>query len=86
MTTINREMLKKASAATINWPVNCGGRTEIMFDTETGDVWTKDYASADSYTRYNDPAVIIVCSTTRHMSEKAIRKAIEDAIELRKAI
>lgn len=72
--------LKEASASTVNWQDHrC--YTQIFFDRGTGRVWTVDHMSHEEWTEYHDPSVILVCGTSRHMSPKAIRAAIERALE-----
>lgn len=72
--------LKKASENTTNWGINSGFHTEIWYDIITGEVWAKDVSGWDWWTEYHSKTIIQVADTTRHMSEKAIEKAINGAI------
>ncbi len=70
--------LKKASGNTCNWSPRSGGYTEVFYNTETGDVWTIDQVSIghNSWTEYDDPAIIKVAETEAHMTMQAIADAI----------
>lgn len=77
--------LESASQNTVNWPAQSGWHTQIFYDTETGDIFTRDQLG-ESWTVFRDPAVILVCNTTRHMSQQAISDAIFSAVEQHKEI
>ncbi len=76
--------LETASRSTVDW--SCSGwHTQIFYDTETGDIYTRDH-TGESWTEFHDPAVIFVCNTSRHMSQQAIVDAIFSAVEKHKGI
>ena len=77
---IDTTSLNAASAATTDWPRNCGGRTEISYNSSTGEVFTRDLIG-ENYVVYDDPDVHAICSATRHMSAARIRKEIMREME-----
>lgn len=80
--------IKKASGATTNWWLCSGGYTEIFYDTETGEVWTVDQVSLghNSYTVYDNPAIIKVTETEVKMTMQEIADAVYRAVNARKAV
>lgn len=74
--------LKQASGNTGNWAPRSGGYTEVFYDRQTGEVWTRDQVSLgqNTWTVYDDPAVIKVCNTSRHLTMQQIADAIYGAI------
>lgn len=74
--------IKQAAGNTANWPASSGGYTEVFYNRETGEVWTVDQVSLgrNGWTQYDDPAIVKVCDTERHMTMKQIRTAIEEAV------
>ena len=71
--TINN--LSAVSAATINNP---RGYSQIVYDTETGDLlesWHVGHPS-ESWTSFNSASVIHVINTSRHMSMQALADAV----------
>ena len=77
---IDKASLLRAAAATANWPAHTG-YTEICYDRGTGEVYTIDHADVNNWTQHNDPDILTVCCTSRHMSDKAIEQRIIEAIE-----
>ena len=80
--------LKKASGKTINWNPRSGGYTEIFYNRDSGEVWTVDQVSLghNSWTKYDDPAIIKVTETETHMTMQAIADAIACAVTTQEAI
>ena len=68
--------IRKASGATCNWD----GRTQISYDTETGEIYTNDHIG-DSWSQYHSPAVITVCFASEHMTMQEIADRIREAVE-----
>lgn len=70
--------LKKASGETCNWNSRSGGYTEIFYNRDSGEVWTVDQVSIghNSWTEYDDPAIIKVAETETHMTMQEIADAI----------
>ena len=75
---INLDDLQKASIATSDWPLNCGWRTDIYYDMETGEVWAEDL-DENSIMSYNKRSVIKACGTTKHRSQQWIADQIAEA-------
>lgn len=67
--------LKKAAAETTNW-IKSGCYTAIYYDQTTGEVWTVDQISSDSWTEYRDPAIVNICNTETKMTMQQIADAI----------
>lgn len=67
--------LEEASKATMNWPKNCGGCTQISYDRATGQIYTTDHVG-DSWTKHDDNESWTICFTSRHMSAQAIADKI----------
>lgn len=74
--------IKKASGETCNWNPRSGGYTEIFYNTETGEVWTVDQVSLghNSYTVYDNPAIIKIAETEVKMTMQEIADAISCAV------
>ena len=70
--------LKKASGDTENYCPYSGKYNEIFYNVETGCVWTKFQFSLgqNSSTRYDNPAIIKICNTTRHLTMSEITDLI----------
>ena len=73
--------IKAASRETCNW-YSTGWHTQISYDTESGEIYTSLHLG-DSWTQWNDGAVITVCRTTRHMTMQEIADAIARAMAQR---
>lgn len=71
--------LKKASGETVNWTRGCC--TEIFYDRDTGEVWTGDLVSENSWTEYRNPSIIKICTTSRHMTMQEIADAIKREVD-----
>ena len=71
--------LKKASGETVNWTRGCC--TEIFYDRDTGEVWTVDQVSENSWTEYRNPSIIKICTTSRHMTMQEIADAINRELD-----
>ena len=67
--------LRKASGATVNWAPRSGGHTQISYDMTTGEILTNDHIG-QSWTDYQDPNVITICHTDRHMTMQQIADVI----------
>lgn len=88
MKTINKHGLKMrglkaASGETRNYGYYSGHYVQISYDTDTGDVLADYHYSLgqNSWTRYHDPAIISVATTSDHMTMQAIADAIAKAVE-----
>ena len=75
--------LKKASGETCDTGDYCK-YFEIFYHRDTGEIWTKYQVSLgrNSWTEYDDPAIIKVCDTSTHMSMQAIVDAIDVSLAL----
>lgn len=71
--------LSEASKATVNWPQNCGGYTEVAYDPESGRILMEDHASRDSYVAWA-PGVVRVCGTAQHLTEQALADRVAEAM------
>lgn len=78
---IDKASLNKAAAATVDWPARTG-HTEICFDRSSGEVFTIDHANDNDFIRPNDPSIITVCCTNRHMSADNIERRIIEVVRL----
>lgn len=77
---LNLRDLKQASGKTVNWPQGSGGSTQIAWNRATGEIITTDHIG-DSWTQYEDPDIITICHTDRHMTMQEIADAIAQAID-----
>lgn len=77
---INLDSLIKAANDTVDWPYNTG-RTDIQYDTDTGEVWCADYMGSpiESWGVYDD-SVLIVARTTQQRSAQWIADRIHEAL------
>ena len=75
--------LKKASGYTENYGFDTGNYVELFYDKCTGDVWGVFQCSIgqNNWTVYNDPDVIKVCNTSRHMTMQEIADCIRDRLQ-----
>lgn len=82
------EGIKRASGNTVNYPSNMGLYTEIFYDKSTGEVWTVDQVSFShqTWTEYNDPDVIKICETEKHLSMQEIADEIYQKYKIQEAI
>lgn len=81
---INMIGLKKASGETAKWPENCGGYTQISYDTRDGRILTTDHIG-QSFTQYEDREIIHVANTERRMTMQEIADAVRVALYQHKA-
>lgn len=77
---MNIKGLRKASGETQNYTDDTRYE-EIFYNRETGEVWTKFQYSIGqcSWTQYQDPAIIKICNTSRHMTMQQIADRIHEA-------
>ena len=78
---INIKQLREVSEATRDWPANSGGRTDIYYDMDTGDVWAKDLMD-NNWSEYSDPAIIKICGVTRKHTPQWIAEKIAEIVEI----
>ena len=74
--------LKKASGETKNYGAYSPTYAEVFYDKSTGEIWTRYHYSLgqNSWTQYDDPNVIRVCTTSKHLTMQAIADMIADAV------
>lgn len=74
--------LRKASGETMNYN-DAAKYDEVFYNRETGEVWTRFQYSLgrNSWTEYDDPQIIKVCNTSRHMTMQAIVDAIRERMD-----
>ena len=72
---LNLSGLSEASKKTVNWPKNSGGSTQISWNRATGEIITADHVGGN-WTQYDDPDIVTVCHTERHMTMQQIADAI----------
>lgn len=71
--------LEEASKTTINWG-NTGGRTQICYDKDTGEVLATDLVG-EHWVKHNDPAIVTICYAQRHLSQQEIADMIARSVE-----
>ena len=71
--------LRAISGATVNNPA---GFSQISYDISTGELIESWHIGSymTSWTEYNDPDVIHVCNTRRHMTMQELADAVRDAL------
>lgn len=71
--------LRAISGATVNNPA---GFSQISYDISTGELLEAWHIGSymNSWTEYNDPDVIHVCNTRRHMTMQELADAVRDAL------
>ena len=76
---IKMKNLKAVSGATVNNPI---GYSQIIYDRSTGELLETWHVGSylTSWTQYNDPDVIHVCNTRRHMTMQELADAVRDAL------
>lgn len=74
--------LRKASGNTCNYGDYSAEYEEIFYNRSTGEVWTCYQVSLgdNSWTVYDDPAVVKICNSHNHMSMQQIADAIRDTL------
>ena len=74
--------LRAACGQTCNWAPRSGGYTEVFYDRATGEIWTVDQISIgmNTWTQYDDPDVIKVCSTTTHKTMQQLADLVYQAV------
>lgn len=79
---ITMKGLRKASGATMDYNDD-SKYDEIFYNRETGEIWTVFQVSMgrNSWTQYDDPKIVKVCNTSRHMTMQAIADAIRDTLD-----
>lgn len=75
--------LKTACGQTADWPCGSGGHTDVYYSQDTGEIWTIDHVG-NTWTRYDDPSVITVCSTTTHMTMQQLADLVYQAVAARR--
>lgn len=70
----------QASKATFDAPINSGTNVQIAYNRDTGEIITTEHVSTNDWTRYNDPDIVTICYTSKHMSADAIKVAIIDTM------
>ncbi len=75
--------IKKASKETVNWDARSCGYVELFYNKKMGFVWavTQISIGQNSWTRYDDPDVIKIMNTTKHMTMQEIADAIAERME-----
>ena len=77
MSNVNTKSIKKAVEDFKN--IEKRGRYPIMFfDREEGEAWTNEYVDCNSWTRYNNPAIINLIYN--------INEEIHDRVELKTSV
>ena len=84
MNTYNLKMedLEEASKATCDWPRNSGGHTQIFYDRGTGRVLTRDHVGESNRSIFDEPNIICVGDTARHVSAQKIADWIFEEVTL----
>lgn len=74
--------LKKASGSTQDYGFYSGLYDEIFYDLSTGEVWTKFQCSLgyNTWTVYNDAAIVKVGNTCKHLTMQQIADMIHDVV------
>lgn len=74
--------LKKASGETQNYGFYSGQYNEIFYDRSTGKVWSVYQYSLgqNSWTEYEDKAIIKICNASKHMTMQQIADSIRDRL------
>lgn len=75
--------LKAVCGQTGNWPCGSGGHTDVYYDRATGELWTTDHVG-NSWTQYDAPNVIQVCSTATHMTMQQLADQVYTAVTARR--
>ena len=72
--------LKEISGRTVNNPA---GFSQIDYDRISGELFETWHSGSDmtDLTEYNDPYIIHICNTTRHMTMQQIADAVRYALE-----
>lgn len=76
--------IKKASGDTRDYGCYSGSYVEVFYSAETGEVWTVYQYSLgqNTYTVYDDAAVVKICNTSRHMTMQEIADAIYERVSM----
>lgn len=69
--------LKKTAGETKNAHLGC---VHVYYDRATGEVWGEFSASVNSYTVYDDPRIIPVCTAQNRMTMQEIADIIRIAV------
>ena len=70
--------IKKASQDTADWDTRSGGYEELFYNINSGNVWAVTQVSIgqNSWTEYDDPSIIKIMNSTKHMTMQEIADAI----------
>lgn len=79
--------LKKTSGFTKDYGYYSGMYVEIFYDRSTGEVWGNFQISLgqNSWSEYNDPDILKICNTSRHMTMQEIADEIHRVLQEEKS-
>ena len=64
--------LKAASGKTYNEPRYSDWHHDVMYNRETGEVWTDNIYGRNTWQEYNDPSIVRLVKTDRHLTMQDI--------------
>ena len=76
--------LKAASGATQDYGYYSDQYVELFYNRETGEIWAKHQVSLghNTWTVYDDPAVLKIGNVWQHLTMQAIADKIAEAVRL----
>lgn len=80
--------IRSASGDTCNYGTYSPEYVEIFYDLNNGRIWSKYQYSLghNSWTEYDDPAIIKICNASNHMTMQQIADAIYETVRERNAL
>lgn len=75
--------LRAVCGQTADWPCGSGGHTDVYYNRDTGEIWASDHVG-NTWTQYDDPEIIRVCSTATHMTMQQLADLVYQAVTARR--
>lgn len=75
--------LRAVCGQTTDWPCGSGCHTDVYYNRATGELWASDQVGS-TWTQYDDPDIIRVCSTANHMTMQQLADLVYQAVTARR--
>lgn len=76
--------LRKASGYTENFSAYSGKYVQVSYDTATGEVLATFHLDNNSWTKYDDENIILICHTQHHLSMQTLADMIASKVSYNK--
>ncbi len=72
--------LKKCAGECVNWSASSGCESQIFYNMKTGEIWQVTQIG-DSWTKYKDPGIVLVATTSKHATMQQLADWVKSAVE-----